>query len=29
MEYIKTEIMRNRSSILENIINSTMNEATA
>lgn len=29
MEYIKTEIMRDRSSILENIINSTMNEATA
>jgi hypothetical protein len=29
MEYIKTEIMRNRSSILENIINSTMNEVTA
>lgn len=28
MEYIKTEIMRDRSSILENIINSTMNEAT-
>lgn len=28
MDYIKTEIMRDRSSILENIINSTMNEAT-
>lgn len=28
MEYIKTEIMRDRSSILENIINSTTNEAT-
>ena len=29
MEYIKTEIMRDRSSILENIINSSINEATA
>ena len=28
MEYIKTEIMRDRSSILENIINSFTNEAT-
>ena len=28
MEYIKTEIMRDRSSILENIINSTISEAT-
>lgn len=28
MEYIKTEIMRDRSSILDNIINSSLNEAT-